>query len=85
MTVQHEVRVEDVEFYRHGERPLLARLYRPDGEGPFPGVVEVHGGAWTLNDRTTNEPIARPLAALTLAPSAPETGRPPRWRPARWA
>jgi len=30
--------------------PLLARLYRPRGPGPFPAVVGVHGGAWTSGD-----------------------------------
>jgi len=63
MAESYEVRVEEVEFARIGGTPLLARLYRPEGTGPFPGVVEVHGGAWTLNDRTTNEPIDRPLSA----------------------
>src|SRR5689334_2295036 len=63
MGESYEVRVEEVEFARPGGTPLLARLYRPQGKGPFPGIVEVHGGAWTLNDRTTNEPIDRPLAA----------------------
>jgi acetyl esterase/lipase len=25
----------------------------PRGEGPFPALVECHGGAWCLSDRTT--------------------------------
>ena len=44
--------VEDVEYLRHGEQPLFARLYRPDGKGPFPAMIELHGGVWTENDRT---------------------------------
>jgi acetyl esterase/lipase len=45
--------VEDVEFLRHGDKPLLARVFTPRGSGPFPALVEVHGGAWCLSDRKT--------------------------------
>jgi acetyl esterase len=45
--------VEDVEYLRHGDKPLLARVFKPRGDGPFPALVEVHGGAWSLSDRTT--------------------------------
>ena len=60
---RYEIDVEDVEYVRHGGKPLLARLYKPRGAGPFPMVVSLHGGAWTKKDRTsdvdTNEPMAR--------------------------
>ena len=42
---------------------LQARLYRPSGPGPFPAVLEVHGGAWTGGDRFNNVAIAEALAA----------------------
>ena len=45
--------VEDVEYLRHGDTPLLARVHKPRGAGPFPALVECHGGAWCLSDRTT--------------------------------
>ncbi|WP_422001594.1 alpha/beta hydrolase [Reyranella sp.] len=48
--------VEDVEYLRHGDKPLLARLFRPRGAGPFPAMVECHGGAWCMSDRTTERP-----------------------------
>ena len=47
--------VEDVEYLRHGDKPLLARVYRPRGEGPFPALVECHGGAWCMSDRFTEK------------------------------
>ena len=47
--------VEDVEYLRHGDKPLLARIYTPRGEGPFPALVECHGGAWCLQDRHTEK------------------------------
>jgi acetyl esterase len=57
------VHTEDLEYLRVGGTPLLARFYRPEGQGPFPAVVEVHGGAWTSGDRFNNVSIAEHLAA----------------------
>src|SRR5256885_4336289 len=51
----HQFDVEDIEYLRHGDKPLLARVYRPKGEGPFPALVECHGGAWCLSDRLTEK------------------------------
>jgi acetyl esterase/lipase len=45
--------VKDVEYLRHGDKPLLARIFTPRGDGPFPALVECHGGAWCLSDRKT--------------------------------
>ena len=45
--------VEDVEYLRHGDKPLLARVFKPHGPGPFPALVECHGGAWCQSDRLT--------------------------------
>src|SRR5262245_20466283 len=49
----HEFDAEDVEYLRHGDKPLLATVFRPRGPGPFPALVEVHGGAWCMSDRKT--------------------------------
>src|ERR1051326_826500 len=43
--------VSDVEYLRHGDKPLLARVFKPRGQGPFPALVECHGGAWCMSDR----------------------------------
>ena len=45
--------VEEVEYLRHGSKPLIARIYTPKGAGPFPALVECHGGAWCQSDRMT--------------------------------
>ena len=58
----YDVQIEDVPYLTVDGEALLARLYRPKGGGPFPALVEVHGGAWTSNDRMTNVDICRPLA-----------------------
>jgi acetyl esterase/lipase len=47
--------VADVEYLRHGDKPLLARVYKPRGAGPFPAMVECHGGAWCQSDRFTEK------------------------------
>src|SRR5258706_2212871 len=58
----------------------MARIYQPAGAGPFPTLLDLHGGAWNNKDRTANEPMDRAVAAsgvlvvaidMTLAPEAP--------------
>jgi acetyl esterase/lipase len=50
-------------YARAGGRDLVTRIYPPDGPGPFPGLVEVHGGAWNglsyLADDALNRELAR--------------------------
>jgi acetyl esterase/lipase len=58
---------QDIEYLRVGDRPLLARLYRPGGRGPFPAVVSVHGGAWGAGDRLENGGTARAFADAGIA------------------
>jgi acetyl esterase len=59
----YAVDIEDVEYLRHGDKPLLARLFKPRGSGPFPIMVELHGGAWVRGDRLNgnvgNEALAQ--------------------------
>jgi acetyl esterase len=59
----YEIEVADVEYVRHGDKALLARLFKPRGSGPFPLLVELHGGAWChgdrLNDTVINEALAK--------------------------
>lgn len=40
------VTTEDIEIFRHGDRPMIVRLIRPDGAGPFPAILDMHGGCW---------------------------------------
>ena len=76
-----DVTVTEVEFRRTAAgRQLMARIYQPAGTGPFPVVLDLHGGAWNAKDRRAEEPMDRALAAsgllvvaidLTLAGEAP--------------
>jgi acetyl esterase len=73
----HDFITEDVEYLRHRDMPLLARLYRPKGAGPHPGLIEVHGGAWTTNDRTANIVIHEALARAGIFVMAVDFRMPP--------
>jgi acetyl esterase/lipase len=42
---------------------LLADVYRPEGAGPFPSVLLLHGGAWKRGDRAQVERTADRIAA----------------------
>src|SRR5512146_1287094 len=77
---QYEVKVWDVEFRRTPQRILMARVYQPQGAGPFPALLDLHGGAWNNKDRLANAPMDEAVAKsgvlvvavdLTLAPEAP--------------
>ena len=57
------VLTRDLIYQSPGGKDLSATLYRPEGTGPFPAVLEVHGGAWTAGDRFNNVAIAQSLAA----------------------
>jgi len=60
---QYEIKVWDVEYRRDPVRTLMARIYQPQGSGPFPALLDVHGGAWNDQDRTANAPLDERLAA----------------------
>ncbi|HTQ73338.1 MAG TPA: alpha/beta hydrolase [Burkholderiales bacterium] len=76
-----ELKVSEVPFRRNAQgRQLMARIYQPQGTGPFPTVLDLHGGAWNRKDRRAEEPMDRAIASsgvlvvaidMTVAPEAP--------------
>ena len=76
-----DLAVSEVELRRNSAgRMLMARIYQPKGPGPFPTVLDLHGGAWNRKDRLAEEPMDRALASsgllvvavdMTVAPEAP--------------
>lgn len=74
----HTFDVEDVEYLRHGDVPLLMRLFRPHGDGPFPLVVDLHGGAWCNLDRTSDILFNETLARSGVMVAALDFRMPPR-------
>jgi acetyl esterase/lipase len=58
----YEFLLKDIVYQRAGGKERLARLYQPAGTGPFPAVLQVHGGAWNAKNRTDGQNAALNLA-----------------------
>jgi acetyl esterase len=59
---------QGVEFARPGGKPLLLDLHVPNGPGPFPAAILVHGGGFDQGSRSTNvRPLFEPLANAGFA------------------
>jgi len=76
----YDVQIADVEYLNHGAAPLLARIFRPQGSGPFPIMIELHGGAWVRGNRENGDDANEALAKngvivvaldFTVPPEAP--------------
>jgi acetyl esterase/lipase len=74
----YDIDVEDVEYLRDGETSLLARLYKPRGAGPFPLMIDLHGGAWCTGDRMNDAPISEALAKSGVVVAALDFRMPPQ-------
>jgi acetyl esterase len=61
-----EFTTEDHEYLRHGDRALKLRVFRPRGDGPFPAVIDLHGGAWCNGDLNECKARDEVLAASGL-------------------
>jgi len=62
--------VFDREYLRQGELALEATIYQPQGDGPFPMLLTVHGGAWNAGSRTELDLISRELATAGMVVAA---------------
>jgi len=62
----YEVEAFDVEYRRDGDTVYLARIFQPQGAGPFPTLLDVHGGAWANGDRFMNDVTDLALAESGL-------------------
>jgi acetyl esterase/lipase len=69
--------ITDITFARRAGRALEATLFQPDGVGPFPAVVSVHGGAWTSGDRTGTVDVDAALRAAGIIVLAADFRMPP--------
>ncbi len=71
ITDTENITVEDIEYIRYGDRSMILRLFRPAGAGPFPVVLDLHGGAWnkgSIDDCTARDEYLaeRGIAAAAL-------------------
>ena len=54
---------QDIEFGKAGDVSLTLDAFTPEGDGPFPTCILVHGGGWTKGDKTTFiKPLFDPLS-----------------------
>lgn len=74
---EYQIGIEEVEYLRHGDKPYLARVFRPRGQGPFPAVVEAHGGAWCMGARANNDTINEAVARGGVVVAALDFRDPP--------
>jgi len=59
---------KDIVYARPGGRDLLMDAFIPEGGGPFPAVILVHGGGWEAGDKVTYvTPVLESLAQSHLA------------------
>jgi acetyl esterase len=61
-------RTRDVEYLQVNGKTFQATIYQPEGSGPFPVILDVHGGAWVREDVSRDEHsiMDRTLAAMGL-------------------
>lgn len=60
----------DVAYLDHGGEQLTMRVFAPDGDGPFPAVIDLHGGAWNRGDLTTCRDRDEALAEAGIVAAA---------------
>src|ERR1700726_1426170 len=59
---------KDIEYARAGGKAQLLDLHVPDGTGPFPTAILIHGGGFDEGSRSTNvRPLFEPLANAGFA------------------
>jgi acetyl esterase/lipase len=70
----------DVEYRRSGDKSWLVRIYEPQGAGPFPLLLEVHGDVWgaLALDRTLDHLVDQALAASGMVVAAIDFRRAPQ-------
>ncbi len=68
MPFLHAEDLKDIEYGQGGKVSLRFDAHIPDGKGPFPAAILVHGGAWVTGDRISNvRPLLEPLADANFA------------------
>ena len=58
----YEVVERDVQYRDVDGHAVLSHVYEPQGKGPFPMLIELHGGGWNRFDRMRNRAVDLELA-----------------------
>jgi acetyl esterase len=69
-SARFDVETSDVVYRQDGNTSWQASIYQPKGEGPFPGLLDVHGGAWNRGDRAGDRVMNQALAASGIVVAA---------------
>ena len=58
----------EVDYLQVDGKTFQATIYQPEGPGPFPAVLDVHGGAWVREDKRRDEHVLmdKALAAMGM-------------------
>ena len=72
-----DIEVKDVEYRRDGGTPILAKIFQPQGAGPFPIMVDLHGGAWCNSDRHADDKLNEAIARSGVIVAALDFRMPP--------
>ncbi len=70
MPATHTFTTEDIEYLHHGDLGLKLRIFKPNGAGPFPAVIDLHGGAWsssTLESCTARDEVLASKGVVAIA------------------
>jgi acetyl esterase len=73
------VQILDVTYRQDKDGAFPARVYMLESGGPFPALLDIHGGAWNVGGRTDNEMIDQYLAASGMVVVAIECRRAPTY------
>ena len=74
---RYKVKTVEVTYRKDLKTLCHGRMYLPEAQGPFPALIDVHGGAWNKGGYTDNEKIDRFLAERGMAVFAIEFRKAP--------
>ncbi|MEE2759978.1 MAG: alpha/beta hydrolase [Pseudomonadota bacterium] len=63
---------QDFTYITHGTRAMNLRLVRPAGTGPYPAIIDLHGGAWNNSGPESCQERGEILAGSGIAAAALE-------------
>jgi acetyl esterase/lipase len=76
------VHTQDIDYLRVDGKTFQATVYQPEGPGPFPALLDVHGGAWVREDvrRDEHALFAKALATMGMVVAAIDFRQSPQHR-----
>ena len=66
----YDVKTQDVEYRSVDGTDLMATVYQPQGPGPFPLLIDIHGGGWGKYERLRDAGVDAELASCGIVVAA---------------